>query len=218
MNYLGIILAGGIGSRMRSEIPKQYLKVMDKEIIEYSIDAFNESKLMEDYIVVTDSEEHMEYVSKKYGVKTILGGSTRNESFQKALDYIRQKGGCKSIFVNEAARPMVTPELIDRFLTLINEVSCVYCVKDVTDSLEHADGTYADRTQYNLVMSPEAYDFQTITRYFSPESKTTFPGHTLPADLKKIQYRDYPENIKVTYPEDLIKLQSLLNARDHNYD
>ncbi len=213
MDCFGIILAGGIGSRMRSEIPKQYLKVMDREIIEYSINAFNESSLMEDYIVVTDSEKHMEYVSEKYGVKTILGGDTRNRSFQNALDYIKEKGGCRSVFVNEAARPMVTPALIDEFFTLVGDASCIYCVKDVTDSLEHADGTYADRTQYNLVMSPEAYDFKAITEHFDPDSKTTFPGHTLPPELKKVQYRNYPENIKVTYPEDLIKLQSLLQNR-----
>ena len=58
MDNFGIILAGGIGSRMKSEIPKQYLKILDKEIIEYSINAFHKSKLLDDFIVVSDSEKH----------------------------------------------------------------------------------------------------------------------------------------------------------------
>lgn len=213
MKNIGIILGGGIGSRMKQKIPKQYLSVNDKEILQYSIDAFKECDMIDDFFVVVESEESSRLVSEKYGVKTILGGKTRNWSFRKALDHIMEMGGCDNVFVNEAARPLVTPALIKDFLTIVQDCACVYCVKDVTDSLEHADGTFADRTKYNLVMSPEAYNFKVISGCFDPESETTFPGHTIPPEYKKHQYRDYPENIKVTYPEDLIKLDSMLMAR-----
>lgn len=213
MKYFGIILAGGVGSRMNCKVPKQYMIVEDKEIVSFSIDAFRLSVLGEDFVVVADSSEHRDYLIGKYGVKSILGGKTRNESFYNALQYIEQLGGCDAIFVNEAARPMIYPELVNTFLSKIGEAKCVYCTKTITDSLETAECGFADRECYRLVMSPEAYDFETIQKYFSPDSVTTFPGHDIPLDMMREQYTEYKNNIKITYNSDLLLFEFLLNNR-----
>lgn len=219
MRNIGIILGAGVGQRMGSSIPKQYLSVMDREIISFSIEEFRKSKTLDDFFIVSDSQEHAEYIAKKYNVKTILGGKTRNESFSNALEHIRENGGCDNVFVNEAARPMITSELIDTFTGLMrDDVSCVYCVKPITDSLETSDGRFSDRTAYRLVMSPECYDFEVIYKYFDKNSHTTFPGHDIPDTFKKIQYGDYLNNIKVTYPIDLVLLEALLEEREQVSD
>ena len=212
MRTFGVILCGGIGQRMNSPVPKQYLKIKEKEILSYSIEAFQGSKSLDDFVVVADSEEHRHYIESTYHVKTILGGATRNHSFCNALEYITDNGGCDVVFVNEAARPMITPELIEDMLALmVDDTACVYCVKPVTDSLEKADGTYVNRADYQLVMSPEAYSFEIITKYFSKDSQTTFPGHDIPMSYHRVQYAKYLNNIKITYPVDLTLAGSLLN-------
>lgn len=215
MKNVGIILGGGIGQRMGYDYPKQYIKMGDKELISFSIEEFKKSQTLDHFVVVADSEEHSEYITKKYDVNVTLGGKTRNESMCNALDYIEELGGCTNIFVNEAARPMITSGLIDKFMGMMDDnIACIYCVKPITDSLETIDGHYADRTCYRLVMSPEAYSFNILRKYFKKDSPTTFPGHVIPDTYKKIQYSEYKENIKVTYPLDLVILEAYLNERE----
>ena len=89
MSSIGIILAGGIGSRFGADKPKQYCKIFDKEMIWYSIDAFRRAKSIDDFIVVVDANEMQSgRLAQEYGVTLVQGGNTRNESFKNALDYI----------------------------------------------------------------------------------------------------------------------------------
>ena len=214
---IGIILSGGIGERFGSKYPKQYQEVFGRQIISYSIDAFRQSKLLDDFFVVTDSENNAKMLREKYDVKTIIGGKTRNGSFRNALDYIKNNYRCKSVFVNEAARPLITPKIIDDYLELLESFDCVYCVKSITDSLETKDGGYADRNEYRLVMSPDAYSFEVIDRYFSADSHTTFPGHTIPPSYSRFEYKTYTNNVKLTYPEDLELIKLLLSKDETCY-
>ena len=184
--------------------PKQYLVVKGHEIIDYSIMAMRNSTEIDSFFVVAESQESLEYIRSKYGVDVILGGKTRNHSFYNGLKYIEKNGGCDKVFVNEAARPMISVDVISNMFNLSKEVVCVYCAKPVTDSIEYANGEYANRANYRLVMSPEIYDFLTILKYFDPESETTFPGHTIPNELGKAIYTGYKNNIKITYLEDLL--------------
>ena len=66
----GIILAGGIGARFGSSVPKQYMKLNGREIISYSIEAFRESRLGENFILVCNEAEYKaQNIAKKYGGK-----------------------------------------------------------------------------------------------------------------------------------------------------
>lgn len=212
---VGIILAGGTGRRMGAEQPKQYLKLLGKEVISYSIDAFNNSKMLDDYYVVLDHEEFQaKRIQSRYGVKTILGGSSRNESFQMALEYIyRNVGDCEKLFVNEAARPMITPQIIDDFLSKLDKYNYIYSAAKITDSLETIDKKYANRDEYILVRSPEAYHFKEIYQYFKSDTKTSFPGHTLPEHYSSYRYFEYKDNFKLTYPEDITLIERILSEK-----
>lgn len=211
MSIIGIILSGGIGSRMGAGKPKQYIEMYGKSVLSYSIDAFKQSSSLDDFFVVADSEKNIEYIESTYGVKAILGGDSRNASFGNALDYISKNyKDCVKIIVNEAARPMITSDIIEEFVKILDGASCVYCIKDITDSLETIEGHYVDRKNYRLVMSPEGYDFRVIKQYFSPESGTTFPGHSIPDGYFKYGYKKYINNIKITYKEDISTVKNLL--------
>lgn len=213
MTIIGVILAAGIGSRMNLDTPKQYLKINGKELLSYSIDAFRTSGRIQSIIVVVDSKDKISYVKDKYNVDAILGGNTRNESFLSALNHISSRyPECTRIIVNEAARPLITTKVIEDYIELLESNSVVYCIKDITDSLETADGHFVDRRNFKLVMSPEGYDFRVISKYFTSESETTFPGHTVPDGYSKYGYREYTNNIKVTYESDMVLITELLKS------
>jgi len=212
---IGIILAGGVGVRMAADGPKQYIKVNGKELLAYSIDSFELSKRMDAYVVVVNNDsDALEYVKAEYQGNIVAGGETRNESFKRALDYIYNNFcDCIKIFVNEAARPMLTPEIIDDYFRLLDEYDYVFSAAHITDSLSRMGTQYANRTDYVLCRSPEGYIFRQIYKYFSKDTYTTFPGHTLPKKKRGYPYFEYRDNIKVTYSEDIVIVGSLLKDR-----
>jgi len=212
---IGIILAGGIGTRLEAGKPKQYLKLCGKEILAYSIEAFKSSETLEDFfIVINDDSQEIKRIEKQYNVKTIPGGKTRNSSLRHALDYIQSNIlDCEKIFVNEAARPMITPEIIDCYVNKLDEYDYVYTASKITDSLGTVENRFADRTKFLLVQSPEAYHFNQIIQYFDENSITTYSGHDLPASFSAYQNFDYPDNFKITYPGDIEMAEFLLQRR-----
>lgn len=107
---IGVILAGGIGSRFKSDKPKQYIKLNGKEIIEYTVNAFKKSNRIDHILCVLDTNTLQEgRIEKKYNIKCIQGGDTRNASLKNALDYIKDSyKNVTNIFIHEAARPFNT--------------------------------------------------------------------------------------------------------------
>ena len=71
---IGIILAGGIGSRFKGDKPKQYYLLDGHEIIWYSIDAFSKAESLDNFVVVLDEAEfHSHRIEREFGVQTVLG-------------------------------------------------------------------------------------------------------------------------------------------------
>ena len=167
---IGVMLAAGMGSRYGTEIPKQYVMVRGRELIYYNIDAFKKSKLLDDYIVMVNEKVH---ISKKietyYDVKTIVGGATRNESIGKALDWIKENYGGKepiNVFINDVARPMLTSEMIDQYIGLLEDFEYVITCSDIRDALFSKEGIkLPNRKDCFLAAAPEAY--RSIPRHAS---------------------------------------------------
>ncbi len=215
MTSIGIILAGGIGSRFGADKPKQYCTVLGKEMIWYSIDAFRRAEKIDDFIVIVDEKEMASgRIRDIYGVTTVKGGSTRNESFKNALDYINGTWpDCEKIIENNAACPMITPELIDEFLTLLDEYDYVNTAYKITDALGSYKDRIADREDYYLIQAPDAYRFPLLYKHFDKNSPLCHPGHQLPMTATEYRYFDYNDNYKVTYPQDIMIVEYLMQRR-----
>ncbi len=213
---IGIILAGGIGSRFGGDKPKQYYTILGHEMIWYTIEAFRNAKTIDDFIVIVDENEMAKgHVRDTFGVTTVLGGSTRNYSFKNALEYIKEHfPDCEKIIENNAACPMITPELIDEFMTLLDSYSYVNTAYKITDALGSYKDRIADREDYYLIQAPDAYHFKDIYKYFDPESKLCHPAHMLPMEYTEYRYFGYENNIKVTYPNDIVMAELLLKERN----
>ncbi|MBQ9744182.1 MAG: 2-C-methyl-D-erythritol 4-phosphate cytidylyltransferase [Clostridia bacterium] len=213
---IGIILAGGIGSRFKGSKPKQYYLINGKEMIWYSIDAFQKAKKIDDFIVVVDEEEYKAgRIRDQYGVKTVVGGKTRNHSFKNALDYINEHyPDCEKIIENNAACPLTTSDIIDKYMDILDEYDFVQTTFKITDALGSYKSRTVDREDYFLIQAPDAYRFKVLYESFDADHPNGHPVVQLPEDTKGFNFFDYGPNFKVTYPEDIKIIEMLINRRE----
>lgn len=118
---IAIITAGGVGSRMKLEVPKQFHEINGKPIIVYSLEVFNNCSEI-DYICVVFLEgykQQFENYITKYRLNKIKwlvpGGATNQMSIWNAIDYLKKNGGVHDddiILVHDGIRPLVSNEII----------------------------------------------------------------------------------------------------------
>ncbi len=213
---IGIVLAGGIGARFKGDKPKQYYLINGKEMIWYSIEAIRNAKTVDDLIVVVDSEEYKTgRIAETYGVTTVLGGATRNHSLKNALDYIAfHYPDCTKIIENNAACPLTTADMIDEYITLLDEYDYVQTTFKITDALGCYSNPHVDREDYFLIQAPDAYRYSLLYQCFDPECPNGHPAVQLPDHAKGYNYFQYGANFKVTYPEDIKIAEMLINRKE----
>lgn len=213
---IGVILAGGIGSRFKGDKPKQYYLINGKEMIWYSIEAFRNAKNIDDFIVVVDEAEYKAgRIRDEYNVKTVLGGRTRNHSWKKALDFIKNSyADCEKVVENNAACPLTTAEILEQYVDLLDEYDFVQTTFKITDALGSYKSRTVDREDYFLIQTPDAYRFQLLYDNFDAEHPNGHPAVQLPDDAKGYNFFDYGVNFKVTYPEDIQIVEMLINRRN----
>ena len=115
------ILAGGIGNRIGSNKPKQFLRVGNKPILIHSVEKFLEVDEI-DKVIVSSPKEYIETTKKLIGdyfgndgkIVVISGGKTRNETILNSITFVKDNyGDCDHILItHDAARIFVTPEII----------------------------------------------------------------------------------------------------------
>lgn len=213
---IGVILAGGIGSRFKGDKPKQYYLINGKEMLWYSIEAFRNARNIDEVIVVVDEAEYQAgRIRDEYQVKTVLGGKTRNHSWKNALDYIKANyNDCEKVVENNAACPLVTAEILEKYVDLLDEYDFVQTTFKITDALGSYTNRTVDREDYFLIQTPDAYRFPLLYDCFDAEHPNAHPVAQLPSDAKGYNFFDFGANYKVTYPEDIQIIEMLINRRN----
>ena len=205
-----IILSGGSGLRFGGELPKQYHILSGKEVIAYSIDSSLKSSLAEEIIIIAGAQ-HIDRLAGTYGVLCIEGGDSRNESLKKGLDYIKDKYSiCEKVFINEAARPFLTAQIVDNYYRLLDEYDAVITAQHITDSLGRDGEAVTNRDEYYLVQAPEAFRFDYLYEHFAADSPITATVQQLPPERNVYNYFDFKNNMKITYPEDLHHAEQIM--------
>lgn len=209
----GVILSGGSGVRFGSELPKQYWTLNGRMVIEYSLRAFQESRLTDRYFAVVAPElcGNCPFQSE-YPIPVVPGGATRNASMKAALDYIaRTMPECQKVIVHEAARPFLTAEIIDDLFGRLDEYDAAIVTRPVTDALGSLRQWYVKREDYFLIQAPEAFRFPLLFSHFDPDSPVTAGVQQLPEGSRVLRYDRFPNNLKITYPEDLPLAEGLMS-------
>ena len=208
-----LILSGGVGARFGANVPKQYIRIRRKMVIEYVIEAAMQAESIDVVMVAGADCPQLTTLQKKHGFRTAKGGSVRNETLLNGLTALRELG-CERVVILDAVRPLVTGALLDAYIRLLTEGwDAVSTVQPITDSLGCLDCHEVDRTRYYLMQSPEGYGLPKLLEYFDPNSPLTEVAHQLPADSRIYLYRDFPENPKLTYPWEKMAIAQALKEK-----
>lgn len=229
MKNIAIILSGGTGTRMGLNTPKQYLVINSLPILHYSIKTFLENDKI-DMIVICCAEERKEFIQEYLGLlnvnKAIIysnPGETRQLTIYNALKKL--SGICENndiVIIHDAARPLVSQDLINRCL-------CECCKHDgVLPVIKMKDTVYLsqdgkviknllDRNQLFAGQAPEAFKYQKYIethQRLSHEEILKINGSTEIAykcglDIALIKGDE--SNFKITTVEDLSNFKNIIN-------
>jgi 2-C-methyl-D-erythritol 4-phosphate cytidylyltransferase len=227
--YIGVILAGGIGERFSGSVPKQFIKIAGKPVIAYSTDVFQRSGVIDEIAIVVNSEyipiiEKMVKVNAWSKVKKILpGGIERFHSSLAAIDAYTVESGVKLIF-HDAARPLINSNTLDEIKTALEEYDAVGVAVPATDTVFISDSSgklfssVPDRRLVYHMQTPQAFKLEIIKQAYRIALQD--PGFTATDDCGVIvkYLPDIPvyiikgdrKNIKLTYTEDLKRIERLI--------
>ena len=213
MNKYVIIVAGGRGLRMGSELPKQFLLLGGKPVLMHTIDAFYryDADIQVVLVLPRDHQDYWKSLCSSYHFeipdRIVDGGETRFHSVRNGLQVI---GGTGLVGVHDGVRPFVSKEVIERCYLEAEQKQAVIPVVEVVETVRHLQGDESStvpRNEYRLVQTPQVFSVPLLKKaYLQPYS----PSFTDDASVvesfgeKVFLTEGNRENIKITTPFDLI--------------
>lgn len=224
-----VIAAGGIGSRMGADMPKQYITIGYKPIIAHTTDKFLENNRI-DKVIILCPADWVDYTQKIFAetdVIVISGGVTRNETLMNAIDYIESNYGLDDntyLVTHDAVRPFVTAKIINDNIDSMLKYGATGTVIPATDTVfksvkgEIID-SIPDRSELYQAQTPQCFKALRLRELYSAltdqEKDILTDGckiyllkghdvHLVPGDVS---------NIKITYPHDLIVAEAILSQK-----
>jgi 2-C-methyl-D-erythritol 4-phosphate cytidylyltransferase len=219
MTKYAIIVAGGTGSRMGGNLPKQFMLLKDKPVLYYSLKAFLDAYDDLEIILVlpaafTDmGEEIIDAYFDKERIKIAVGGDTRFQSVKNGLKLIEKES---IIFVHDAVRCLASADLIHRCYELAMETGTAVPVipsKDSVRILNDDGNTMIDRNKVMLVQTPQTFHSKILLPAFDIDYKDKFTDEATVVEaygLRVSLAEGEETNIKITRPIDLLIAEKVI--------
>ncbi len=222
MKKFVIIVAGGSGLRMRSELPKQFLELCGKPVLMHTIQVFFDFDRECELILVLPGaqRDYWAELCLKYMFslphQIVSGGETRFHSVQNGLKLIQGEG---IVFIHDGVRPLVGKETLRRCVEMAEKSGNAIPVLSVTESLRRLDGTQnisVDRSIFFSVQTPQTFRTEIILKSFLQPYQSDFTDDASVVekagfDINMVEGNR--ENIKITTPTDLIVAEAFLQAK-----
>jgi 2-C-methyl-D-erythritol 4-phosphate cytidylyltransferase len=222
MQLNAIIVAGGLGTRMNNNMPKQLMLINGKTILQHSVEAFINTGLSFNFTIVC----HANFIDamqaalanlKIDNINFVTGGQSRYQSVQNGLNAIIDKKE-SIILVHDAVRCLIKPQLIINLIALCRTAGNAIPTINVKDSMRilKANNTNAaiDRSILQIVQTPQAFLSSIILPVFKQNDNPLFTDEATVCELSGHAIHLVPgdeTNIKITYPSDIIFAQQILN-------
>ena len=223
-----VMAAGGIGSRMGADKPKQYIEIGGKAIIAHTAEKFLNCERISKVIVLCPADwvDYTREIFSETEVVVISGGDTRNETLMRAIDYIEETDGLSEdtyLVTHDAVRPFVTEEIINNNIDAMLKYGATGTVIPATDTIfQSVNGqiidSIPDRSELYQAQTPQCFGalkLRELYQSLSDEEKDILTdgckiyllkGH----DVHLVE--GHVSNIKITYPHDLIVAEAILKA------
>lgn len=228
-NYV-ILLAGGVGSRMGADIPKQFLEVKGKPIIVYSLENFQCNPQIDKIVIVCKSDwiEHLRILVDKYEISKVSwiieGGETGHDSIRNGVFFLKDKVNPNDfIIVHDAVRPVLPQKAINELLKVAHEngnaSSSIACHPPIVYTEDFRSGiSDIDREHVMLTASPQAFLYSTALRCYEQAESEDKHNFTFTSSLfihygERVYFaKGTTCNIKITQKEDLALFEALLSV------
>ena len=218
-----IIVAGGTGTRMGTQLPKQFLILGQEPILARTINTIHEA-LPAAEIVVVMAEQYVELwrnLSARFEVarhKVTVGGKERFHSVKNGISALSED--VCTIAVHDAVRPLATKKMIIRLMLEAEKHSAVIPVVAPVDSYRIIQGDSSriiNRAELRMVQTPQVFSAEALRKAYEQEFSELFTddasvmeaaGHTIHLCEGEQQ------NIKITRPEDIIIAKAIIASRE----
>ena len=239
MNY-AIILAAGVGQRMRNGgLPKQFLKLMGKPIIVYTLEKFEQCEEIDKVIIVCHGSyiDYMQQLLNLYQIqkvaKVIVGGSDRQSSLKRGLDEIVQMGGENDdiVVIHDGVRPLVSQTTLHENIRVAKQHGCAITVHPVTETVvitKNEDAKIQDfkkRSDTYSMTAPQSFQLRKIVEAYQrvddweqgevPLLDAAMVYAQMGAEVHLV--KEQGANIKITTPEDFYFLKAILELEENKY-
>ena len=229
--YAAIVLSAGSGSRMKSNIPKQYLPLREKPVIYYSLMAFQNSPV--DEIILVSGANDIEYCRKeiveRYGLskvtRIVAGGKERYDSVYEGLCAT----DAEYVLIHDGARPVLTSHLIDRMIQGVENTGACIAAMPVKDTIKLSDehkqvASTPDRKHLWMVQTPQCFARTLLEESYEILKCKQKAGEKVPDitdDAMIVEYATGKKitlvegaytNLKITTPEDLAVAEIFLKS------
>ena len=229
--YAAIVLSAGSGSRMKSDIPKQYLPLIEKPVIYYSLMAFQNSPV--DEIILVSGANDIEYCRKeiveRYGLskvtRIVAGGKERYDSVYEGLCAT----DAEYVLIHDGARPVLTSHLIDRMIQGVENTGACIAAMPVKDTIKLSDehkqvASTPDRKHLWMVQTPQCFARTLLEESYEILKCKQKAGENVPDitdDAMIVEYATGKKitlvegaytNLKITTPEDLAVAEIFLKS------
>jgi 2-C-methyl-D-erythritol 4-phosphate cytidylyltransferase len=226
-----IIVAGGMGLRMNSDVRKQYLNLGGLPILSRTILAINHCAAVDQIYLVVPGQDFalcesfvLAPIQCRSQVHLVPGGKTRQESVYNGISAITEKNGI--VLIHDGVRPFVTIDQLDRCIKEAQENGACILGIPLKDTLKSCDSTgYITHTiargELWLAQTPQAFQFDLILNAHKHAASKGVQAtddamlvEVLGQSVKVIAGSTH--NIKITTPEDLILAQALLSFPEYH--
>jgi len=218
-----VVPAAGIGKRMGSEIPKQYLQINQLPIIHYSLETLVNHQQIERVVVVLSPRDRwfeQLAIAKHPKICVVVGGAERADSVLCGLKVLPQHG---RVLVHDAARPCLTVADLDLLIEMQKEGVGAILASEVRDTMKRAAGNQCidhtvERERLFHALTPQLFDLPLLQHVLTAALDQ---GVNITDEASAMEWANHPvllvpgrnDNIKVTRPEDLQLATLFLTAQ-----
>jgi len=221
-----VLLSAGVGKRMGANIPKQYLKLLGREIALHALEAFLDCDVKEIAIVCAEDWRSVfeDYIAQRGNVKPeikyTVGGAERQDSVCNGLDQITSE----FVAVHDAARPLVTKDEIAKVIADAKEYGAALLAVQTKATIKQAKGggqlvaATPDRSLLWEAHTPQVIRAEMLRRGFKNANENNL---AVTDDVSLVEFLGEPvkltqgeyTNLKITTPEDIAVAETILKER-----
>ncbi|MGG1943390.1 2-C-methyl-D-erythritol 4-phosphate cytidylyltransferase [Trinickia sp. NRRL B-1857] len=226
--FFALIPCAGTGSRSGAPMPKQYRSVAGRELLHFTLAAFDACpELAQTLVVISPDDTHFDagrFAPLRFDVRR-CGGASRQASVRNGLDALGEMGAGDDdwVLVHDAARPGITPELIRSLISaLADDAVGGIMALPVADTLKRVDAASGDRIARtearNGLWQAQTPQMFRIGMLREAIARAERDGHDLTDEASAIEWLGHAprlvqgslRNFKVTYPEDFALAEAIL--------